>query len=46
MEKDVCVVCGEETPYDRETHIDFRKYYVEGAGQLCEKDHIEIYGTP
>ena len=34
--KEKCVICGVETPYDRETHIDQRLYYVEGCGQLCE----------
>lgn len=37
MAKDTCVLCGVETPYDFETHIDFRIGYIEGAGQLCEK---------
>jgi hypothetical protein len=36
MAKDTCIMCGEETPYDYETHIDFRYGYVEGAGQLCK----------
>lgn len=30
-------MCGAETPYDFETHIDMRVGYVEGAGQLCSK---------
>jgi uncharacterized protein YlaI len=34
--KEKCVICGVETPYDRETHIDQRLYYVEGCGQMCE----------
>lgn len=33
---DFCVLCGKETPYTLDTHIDFRKGYIEGAGQLCE----------
>ena len=28
-------MCGVETPYDFETHIDMRIGYIEGAGQLC-----------
>lgn len=36
MKKDTCVMCGVETPYDYETHIDLRYGYVEGAGQLCK----------
>lgn len=35
MEKDKCVLCGKETPYTKETHIDYRSGYIEGAGQLC-----------
>ena len=35
MAKDTCVLCGAETPYEFETHIDFRTGYIEGAGQLC-----------
>lgn len=33
--KDKCVMCGAETPYEFETHIDYRKGYVEGLGQTC-----------
>ena len=36
MAKDTCIMCGEETPYEFETHIDLRHGYVEGAGQLCK----------
>jgi len=35
MAKDTCVLCGVETPYEFETHIDMRIGYIEGAGQLC-----------
>jgi hypothetical protein len=35
MPKEKCVVCGAETPYEFETHIDFRTGYVEGVGQHC-----------
>ena len=33
---DTCVLCGNETPYTRSTHIDYRYGYVEGCGQLCK----------
>jgi len=39
MAKDTCIMCGAETPYDFETHIDMRIGYIEGAGQLCGKCH-------
>ena len=42
-QKEKCVVCTTETPYMRYTHTDLRKYYVNGAGQLCKKCWIEIY---
>ena len=44
-EKDKCVVCGEETPYDKNEHIDKRNYYVEGAGQLCGDCWRKVYNT-
>jgi hypothetical protein len=37
MTKDHCMMCGVETPYDSETHIDMRIGYLEGVGQLCSK---------
>ena len=40
---DKCVSCGELTMYPVETSIQERMYYVEGAGQLCEKCYKEIY---
>lgn len=32
---DICVLCGEKTPYSVSTHIDHRIGYIEGAGQAC-----------
>lgn len=34
-EYDTCIMCGIQTPYLVSTHIDLRKCYVEGAGQIC-----------
>ena len=34
---EVCVLCGGTTSYTRNTHIDMRVGYIEGAGQLCTK---------
>ncbi len=50
MEIEKCVMCGDETPYTTNTHIDFKYGYVEGIGQLCricdnhpkEKTYISI----
>ena len=41
--KDKCVNCKRETLYSKETHIDFRLGYVEGAGQLCLDCYDNIY---
>lgn len=37
--KDLCVICGKESPYLVSTHIDLRIGYVEGAGQGCFQPH-------
>ena len=33
---DCCIICGVETPYSEDTTIELRRFYVEGAGQLCK----------
>ena len=38
-----CVDCGLDTGYSINDHVDSRKNYVEGAGQLCSKCFIEVY---
>jgi hypothetical protein len=43
VEKDTCVLCGSSTEYDINCNINERKYYVEGAGQLCELCFAKIY---
>jgi len=35
--KDKCILCGKETEYDKDTHVDFRLYYIDGSGQLCKR---------
>jgi len=35
MKKDKCVICNQETKYDKDTPIHIREHYVEGSGQLC-----------
>ena len=41
-----CVICGEDTQYRFNDHVDYRFNYVDGAGQLCvkcaNKEHREI----
>lgn len=43
-EKEKCVLCGSITPYNKNDDISIRNYYVENAGQLCDKCFIDIYG--
>ena len=38
-----CVSCGREVGYAINTHIDSRKGYIEGVGQLCSECFIEVY---
>ena len=38
-----CVSCGRETGYSINDHVDSRKTYVDGAGQLCSHCFIEVY---
>ena len=35
---DKCVICGAESPYTMDTHIDLRHGYIEGAGQGCFRE--------
>jgi hypothetical protein len=43
METEKCVNCGVDTNILVSEHIDLRKNYVEGAGQLCEECWNNIY---
>jgi predicted PP-loop superfamily ATPase len=38
-----CVSCGINTGYSINEHVDSRKGYVEGVGQLCGQCFIEVY---
>ena len=40
-----CAACGVTTNVPSGTPISERKCYVPGAGQLCRKCCIELYGT-
>lgn len=40
-----CVLCGAVTDVPRQQPVSERKCYVPGAGQLCEKCCIDLYGT-
>ena len=38
-----CVICGKDTGYVFSEYIQNRRFYVEGAGQVCKQCFIEIY---
>jgi len=40
---ETCIVCGEDTGVPINQHIDMRKTYVEGSGQLCAKCFVSLY---
>lgn len=44
MNKETCVLCGCVVDVDVSIHIDFRNFYVEGCGQLCENCYEKTYG--
>lgn len=44
--KELCIRCGKETPYEVNTPITVRRYFVEGAGQLCEACFHILYPVP
>lgn len=35
--KELCVLCGEKTKIPYNQSIEYRNFYIDGAGQLCEK---------
>lgn len=37
VKQDTCVLCGKETEYTVNDHIDIRYGYVEGCGQVCRE---------
>jgi hypothetical protein len=42
-ELELCVSCNCETIYTKNTNIDYRYCYIEGAGQLCKDCYDKIY---
>lgn len=43
--KELCVRCGKETKYDTSTPITLRRYFIEGAGQLCSNCWAKLWPT-
>lgn len=41
MEK--CIICNKQLKIKRTQSIDKRKYYIQGAGQLCEDCYKKLY---
>ena len=41
---DLCVSCSTKTAYKTEAHIDARRNYIEGAGQLCGNCYETLEG--
>jgi len=43
--KELCSLCGKETKYYKDMHVDLRENYIDGAGQFCDTciDKIYIY---
>lgn len=42
---ELCIHCGRPTPYDIQTPIATRLYYIDGSGQLCEQCFSKLYPT-
>ena len=40
---ETCILCNCSTEYRFNIHIDFRNYYVEGAGQMCKECYVATY---
>lgn len=43
VEMDSCIICKKPTIYPKDTNVDYRLYYIEGAGQLCPECYEIIY---
>ena len=42
---DICARCGKETEYDINTPLKVLRWYVEGAGQMCEDCWFKLWLT-
>ena len=40
---DNCIHCNKDTGVPSCANVDFRKNYVDGAGQLCDECFVRIY---
>lgn len=42
-QKEPCVSCGLNTHINKNTNVDHRMYYIDGAGQLCQECYTNIF---
>jgi hypothetical protein len=42
---DCCIICKQKTTYRKNTHINARRFYVEGCGQLCGSCYMACHNT-
>lgn len=43
-EYEQCILCKKKTTDLKQENITERKYYIEGAGQLCKTCYFKTYG--
>jgi hypothetical protein len=41
---ETCMLCGGKTSVPANTQVDYRPWYIEGAGQLCHYCYEKVYG--
>lgn len=44
-EMEQCVLCRRMTDVRKSQPVTERKYYIQGAGQLCEACYYRVYGS-
>jgi hypothetical protein len=42
--KDKCVICNDDSLYDKTMPIKLRLGYIKGSGQLCLDCYVKVYG--
>lgn len=45
VEMERCVLCSCKTAVPKNRPVTERKYYIQGAGQLCEECYYRVYGS-
>lgn len=44
-EYEICVCCHKKINITKNEELDFRSFYIEGAGQLCYDCYHQLYDT-